>query len=110
MGLTNPDALTLNSGLQLSNTYMTFVPGANVIRSNQHRLSFSWTMDPDGTTNYFANGKLFTYLSKASKTAGSDAIHNEHVSIPADSSAAEVFSVFYSALQVQYPNGVIDAD
>lgn len=110
MGLTNPDVMTLKSGVQLSNCYLTFTPGPTTFPFQPTPLTFSWTVDATGAKHFFANGTLFTFLSKANKVAGLAPIQTEQVSVPADASSDGVFSVFYGALQSQFANGVIDND
>lgn len=110
MGLTNPDVMVMKSGAELSNCYMTFVSGPAMFPFpfQPPPLTLSWTINTDGNKHYFANGTLFTYLNKASKTSGMAPLQTQEVSIPADDSAAGVFSVFYAALHSQYTNGVVD--
>lgn len=106
MGLTNPDVMTLGSGLQLSNCYMSFTPGPVQFPFQPSPLTFSWTTDAAGVKHFMANGTLFTYVSRDSKTNGLVPVQQEQISIPADYSAPGVFSVFYAELQAKYANGV----
>lgn len=106
MGLTNPDPMTLASGAQLSNCFLSFTPGAVTFPFQPSPLTFSWTVDDSGVKHYLANGTLFTYVSKDSKKAGLAPVQQEQVSIPADMLAEGVFSVFYATLKSQYSNAV----
>lgn len=108
MGLTNPDVMTLDSGIQLANCYLSFTPGPIAFPFQPVPLTYSWTIDSTNTRKFYANGTLFTYASKASKHSGLPPIQQQQVSIPADATAAGVFSLFYANLKSQYPNAVSD--
>lgn len=110
MGLTNPDAMTLTNGMQLSNCYLSYTSGPTSTPFYQPPLSFTWTVDSSGVKHFFANGTLFVYLSAESKAAGNTPIQVQQVRIPADKSSADVFSVFYNSLLSEYANGVVDAE
>lgn len=110
MGLTNPDVMTLESGVQLSNCYLSFTPGPISFPFQPSPLTFSWTVDASGAKHFSANGTLFTYVSKDSKRAGLAPVQQQQINIPADLSAQGVFSLFYGDLQSQYSNAVMDAD
>lgn len=112
MGLTNPDSMIMNNGCQLSNCYLSFTPGPtpfNTIPITQP-LTFSRTVDTFGSNHFFANGTVYIYLDQVSKETGLCPIQTQFLSIPADASSAGVYSVFYAALQSQYPNGVVDSN
>lgn len=108
MGLINPDLMTLDSGIQLSNCYLSFTPGPIAFPFEPLPLTYSWTIDSSSNKQFFASGTLFIYASKASKRAGLAPIQQKQVSISADSTAAGVFGLFYSNLMSQFPNAVSD--
>lgn len=108
MGITNPDMMTLQSGAQLSNCYLSFTPGPVTFPFQPSPLTFSWTLDGDGVKHFLANGTLFTYISREGKNAGMAPLQQQQVSIPADASAAGVFSVFYASLMAQYHSATSD--
>lgn len=110
MGLINPDLMTLDSGVQLSNCYLSFTPGPISFPFQPSPLTLSWTIDADGKKHFSANGTLFTYVSRESKYGGLAPVQQQQISIPADPSASGVFSVFYAGLQSKFVNAVRDQD
>ena len=99
MGIINKDPMTMKSGLNLDNCYLSFTPGPRAMPSP---ISFSWITDSTGKRTYFAYAGVYVYASAEKKAAGNDPIEVNQVSIPVDEQA--VFSVLYNSLKNQYPN------
>lgn len=104
MGIVNLDEMVLDSGIKLSNCYLSFSSGPMEFPFQPSPLKFSWSVSPDGVKSFAASGKLFVFASKESKDAGFAPLQTKEVSIPADVSADGVFSLFYTTLASKFAN------
>lgn len=107
MGVVNHDVMTLRSGLQVSNCYMSFTPGPLSFPNQPVPMRFFWTIDPRGVKTYQAMATLYIYTSREGKCAGLAAIEQRDVYIPAETASdlvLNVFNVFFANLKTQYTN------
>lgn len=99
MGITNLNPITTNSGLVMSNTYVSLTAGPPEFPNVADPLNFTWTYDALGKKSFFGNVTVFTYGSKALKDAGFRPIQRLRVTVPADAFAATAFSAVYANIQ-----------
>lgn len=110
MGIINHDVMTLESGLQLSECYMSFTPGPLDFPNLPPAMKFHWTIDPvTGSKIYTATAMLYIHTTREAKKAGLAPVEMRSVSVPAlaDSQiVGGVFDYFFAEMHATYPNTV----
>lgn len=109
MGITNFDTITLNSGLVMSNCYVTLSAGPPDFPNAADPLVFTWTYDAHGNKTFFGNVTVYTYASKTLKDEGFKPLQRQRVTVPANAFAATAFAAVYSNIQMAiYKNSTSD--
>lgn len=107
MGVINHDAMTLSSGLQLSNCYLSFTPGPLQFPQEPDSLSLKWSVGPTGEKMYKALATLYIYTSRDGKAAGLAPLEQRTFVIQEDFNSPTVigtFETFYAFLKTQFAN------
>lgn len=105
MGVVNRDAMTLSSGLTLSNCYLSFTPGPLQFPQEPDSLSLKWSVSPTGAKMYKALATLYIYTSRDSKLAGLAPLEQRSFVIDEDFDSPTVigtFETFYGVLKTQF--------
>lgn len=94
MGIVNLDVMTLNSGIQLSNCYITVTPGLPTFPMNASPIIFEWIYDANGNRSYTRLVTVYVYVSKAAWEGGYLPIQSTRVRFPAQDAIEVLHSVY----------------
>lgn len=110
MGFTNLDEMTFDSGLKMTNCYISMTSGPPPFPSQAESIRLSWTYDPTtGAKSYHRDLTVYVYGSKALKDAGCEPIQTTRLDIPANAYAQGVLTSVYSNLnQSMYTHTTAD--
>lgn len=104
MGYVNLDAMILDSGVSMTNCYITLTPSPPKFPFFADPIVIHWNYDLTGT-HYIRDITYYVYASKAMKDNGFAPLQTSKVTFPATQSAQGVLTSVYGNLKALYfPN------
>lgn len=109
MGFVNLDAMTLDSGVIMTNCYISLTPSEPAFPFSADPIVIHWTYDSSGEKSYTRDITYYTYASKAARDAGFSPVQTTKVRFPATPSAQGVLTSVYGNLaSLYFPNASAD--
>lgn len=97
--------MTLDSGVQMTNCYITLTSNAPAFPTTADPIVIRWLYDATGAKSYNRVITYYVYASKALKDAGFKPLQTNKVEYSASTSAQGVLTSVYGNLKaLYYPN------
>lgn len=109
MGFVNLNPMVLDSGVSMTNCYITLTPTVPAFPFDADPIVISWKYAVASPQAYLRNITYYVYASKAMRDGGFKPLQTTKVKFDATSSAQGVLSSVYGNLQSLYfPNTTAD--